>query len=139
MSTEEIIALANNLKNMYQTTNPFKIADHLGINISFSPFKKTAMQGYTYRPFDDHPPLIGINSNFDKRSQYVLCAHELGHAILHKDACNHFDDNPINNPHEYEANLFAVALLCNPDDLNFSLVNMDNYLLKSILDHNIMY
>ena len=40
---------------------------------------------------------------------------------------------------EYEANLFAVALLCNEDEFNMPLAKMSNAVLKSILDCNVSY
>ena len=39
----------------------------------------------------------------------------------------------------YEANLFAVALLCNEDEFNMPLAKMSNAVLKSILDCNVSY
>ena len=69
----------------------------------------------------------------------ALCAHELGHALLHDDGINHFattSKNAFTNI-EYEANLFAVALLFDENDFNVPLVSMSNYTLKSILDYNI--
>ena len=43
---------------------------------------------------------------------------------------------------ERDANLFAVALLIDDEteaQLSGSLVNMENHLLKAILDYNIVY
>ena len=43
---------------------------------------------------------------------------------------------------ERDANLFAVALLIDDEteeQLNASFVNMENHLLKTILDYNIEY
>ncbi|WP_243151768.1 hypothetical protein [Clostridium sporogenes] len=47
---------------------------------------------------------------------------------------NQFGDEH-NGIEEFEANLFAVALLFDQDDLEINL--MDNYILKSLLDMNI--
>ena len=69
----------------------------------------------------------------------VLCAHELGHALLHSDAVNNFaatSKNAFKNV-EYEANLFAVSLLFDEEDFNIKMLNMSNYLLKQVLDYNI--
>ena len=38
---------------------------------------------------------------------------------------------------EYEANLFAVSLLFDDDQFNMPILEMSNYILKSILDWNI--
>ena len=68
-----------------------------------------------------------------------MCAHELGHEILHSDDINNFavtSKNTFKNV-EYEANLFAVSLLLNESDFNMKVLNMSNYLLKQVLDYNI--
>ena len=82
-------------------------------------------KAYTIRS-DNYPTIIIINGRYEHKSQLVLCAHELGHALLHS------DDNV-----EYEANLFAVSLLFNESDFNMKVLNMSNYLLKQVLDYNI--
>ena len=90
-------------------------------------------KAYTIRS-DNYPTIIIINGRYEHKSQLVLCAHELGHALLHSDDINNFavtSKNAFKNV-EYEANLFAVSLLFNESDLNIS-----NYLLKQVLDYNI--
>ena len=74
----------------------------------------------------------------------MLCAHELGHALLHEDCVNHFavTNKNVTTHVEQEANLFALALLTSDDideDLCIPLSNMSNYLLKSIMDYNIKF
>ncbi|WP_461207855.1 ImmA/IrrE family metallo-endopeptidase [Clostridium sp. DL1XJH146] len=139
MPKDEIVSLALELKSYYKTNDPFKIGRNMGMKFDFFPFRKVAMQAYVIKPYANSKPLIYINSNFDKLSQKVLCAHELGHAIMHSNPCNHFDGNSISTLHEYEANLFAVAFLFNPDIFIMDITKMDNYLLRSILDNNINY
>ena len=90
-------------------------------------------KAYTIRS-DNYPTIIIINGRYEHKSQLVLCAHELGHALLHSDDINNFavtSKNAFKNV-EYEANLFAVSLLFNESDFNIS-----NYLLKQVLDYNI--
>lgn len=60
----------------------------------------------------------------------VLYAHELGHAFLN----HNYKDKNLEI--EYEANLFAAALLFG-DSFNVPLVQMNNCVLQSILDKNI--
>ena len=75
--------------------------------------------------------------HFNKKQQNILAAHELGNALLHKDNYyNQFGDSR-NYKQEYEANLFAVALLFNKEDFNCNICLLDNYELKFILDYNI--
>lgn len=139
MLPSDIIQYSINLKNYFKTKDPFEIARQLDISIHYVNFNKKAVQAYTLKPFENFPPVICINSNFDIKSQKVLCAHELGHAIFHQDTFNHFDGNPIINSKEYEANLFAVTLLFELSKFNMNILKMDNYLLKSLLDYNIKF
>ena len=61
----------------------------------------------------------------------------MGHALLHDDKLiNQFKDNHNGN-YEFEANLFAVALLFNEEDFNIKFNKLDNYILQGILDSNI--
>ncbi len=95
-------------------------------------------QAYT-RQSANYPTLIIVNGIYEYNSQMVLCAHELGHALLHSDAVNNFavtSKNAFKNV-EYEANLFAVSLLFDEEDFNIKMLNMSNYLLKQVLDYNI--
>lgn len=135
----DIVEVAIKLKEEYKTTNPFTIAEMLKIDCDFVTFRKNALQAYILKPFEDVAPCICINSNFDKKSQQVFCAHELGHALLHKDGCNHFDGNSLLNSNEYQANLFAIALLFDPNLFEIPIQLMDNYILKAILDYNVNY
>jgi len=84
-------------------------------------------------------PVISINVHYTMFSQLVLCAHELGHALLHKD--NYYNGFDGEDPQqEYEANLFAVAFLF-PEEkyelFDTPLEKMSNAELKCILDANI--
>ena len=139
MTGNDIVEMAMKFKEIYKTNNPFKIAELLKIDCNFVTFRKDVMQAYIIKPYEDIPPCICINSKFDKKSQQIFCAHELGHAVLHKNACNHFDGYSPSNSNEYEANLFAIALLFDPDLFEMDIRKMDNYILKSILDYNVNY
>ena len=61
-------------------------------------------KAYTIRS-DNYPTIIIINGRYEPKSQLVLCAHELGHALLHSDDINNFavtSKNAFKNV-EYEA------------------------------------
>lgn len=133
MESDEIIQLAKKLKKKYGN-DPIEICNKINIIIRHIKLKPDVYQAYTITPFGK--PIINLNEHFTNLSQKVLCAHELGHALMHKDKLiNEFNDN--NEIYEYEANLFAVALLFNEDDFDIELKKMDNYLLKGLLDMNI--
>lgn len=137
--TKEIINLAYCLKKTLKTKDPFEIAKIYGIKVLLW---DTTIEGFKAQilKMGSCPTLITINRKYDEIAQKVLCAHELGHAFLHEDVVNHFDVND-QRAHtmdvEYEANLFAVALLCEQADLNYPISKMDNRMLRSILDFNI--
>lgn len=139
MTSDNIVDIAIKIKKQFKTNNPFKIADLLGIKFNYFPFKKDVIQAYILNPIESKSPCICINSNFNKKSQQIFCAHELGHAILHKGQCNHFDVDSISSFTEYEANLFAVALLFDTDSFCMDIRKMDNYMLKTILQFNVDY
>ena len=89
-----------------------------------------------------YPTIISINDSYTESSKKILCAHDLGHALLHEDCLNYFSvtSKNVTTVVEREANLFAIALLtdCSIDEqLPLPLANMNNYLLKSIMDYNI--
>lgn len=138
MRAKEIKNLAEDLRENYNTRNPFELADKFGIKVLISKVLPADKKAYTIKS-DNYPTIIIINGRYEYKSQMVLCAHELGHALLHSDAVNNFavtSKNAFKNV-EYEANLFAVSLLFDEEDFNIKMLNMSNYLLKQVLDYNI--
>lgn len=138
MKAKDIKKLAEDLRENYNTRNPFELAEKYGIRVVVSKMLPIDRKAYTIRS-DNYPTIIIINGRYEHKSQLVLCAHELGHALLHSDDINNFavtSKNAFKNV-EYEANLFAVSLLFNESDFNMKVLNMSNYLLKQVLDYNI--
>ncbi|HDR4908772.1 TPA: ImmA/IrrE family metallo-endopeptidase [Bacillus cereus] len=72
------------------TTNPFEIAKRKNIIVLFEDLGNTLGFYNTYKRFK----FIHINNKIDEITQRFVCAHELGHAVLHP-----------------KANTFAVELL----------------------------
>ena len=120
MKAKDIKKLAEDLRKNYNTRNPFELAEKYGIRVVVSKMLPIDRKAYTIRS-DNYPTIIIINGRYEHKSQLVLCAHELGHALLHSD--------DINN--------FVVSLLFNESDFNMKVLNMSNYLLKQLLDYNI--
>lgn len=138
MKAKEIKKLAQDLRENYNTRSPFKIAEKFGIRVHVSQSMPLDNKAYTIRT-ENYPTTIIINGRYDENGQIALCAHELGHALLHTDGINTFavtDKNAFINV-EYEANLFAVSLLFDERDFNVKILSMSNYPLKEILDCNI--
>ena len=71
-------------------------------------------------------PFIFINSSLSDEMKRIVCAHELGHAMLHRKLCREmknqticeFEIFDIRNSAEYEANIFAAGLLIDEDELS---------------------
>lgn len=112
MSIKQIVA---QLIRKHGTNNPFRIASQKNILVLFEPLG--GMMGYfnTYKRI----PMIHINDSMDEHDQRYTCAHELGHAIQHRNVNTPFlKRNTLQSIDkiEREANEFAVELLI-PDDL----------------------
>ena len=139
MRARDIKRLAQDLRYSYNTQDPFVIAERFGIRAVVSNALPKETKAYTIKS-ENYPTIVMIAASYERKSQVVLCAHELGHALLHEDGFNSFavtTKNAFKNV-EYEANLFAVSLLFNEQDFNMKILSMSNYLLKQILDHNII-
>lgn len=126
MKKEDIILCARLLRSIFGTTNAIEIAHRLQYEVGFVDAYLQVFKAGTFK--DNGRNAIYINERYDNISKIILCAHELGHAVL-----NHKDKNLES---EYAANLFAVALLFD-DSFNVPLAQMSNYALQSILDINI--
>ena len=143
MKSADIVALAKRLRSSWNTNDPFEIAKKFGIEVLF---RDIAIKGFTAQTvkIPGYPTIISINNAFNEKSKKILCAHELGHALLHDERVNYFSITKKNvlTYVERDANLFAVALLIDDEteaQLSGSLVKMENHLLKAILDYNIEY
>ena len=141
MNAKDIIELAKGFKRNWHTNDPYVIAERLGIVVLH---RKAVIKGFTAQTVkvNGYPTIISINDAYTEKSKKILCAHELGHALLHEGCVNHFaiTSNNYSTNVEREANLFAVALLTDEsldERLNMPLAKMNNYLLKSILDYNL--
>lgn len=122
--------IAESLVRKYKTRNPFRIADELGFIVI-----RTSLQGI--RGFWHHTQrqhIIFIDENLPECAARFVCAHEIGHILLHRgynriymDANTYF---PVNRQ-EIEANRFAVDLLYDDEDLRFFL----DYPIQLAADH----
>lgn len=99
-----------NITEKYQTTDPFEIASQKNIIVLFEDLGNTLGFYNTYKRFK----FIHINNRIDEVTQRFVCAHELGHAVLHPKANTPFLRNQTFfsvDRLEIEANTFAVELL----------------------------
>lgn len=107
--------LATQLSNKFNTRNPFKLASALDIDVRYEEMGK----GLGYCDENFRIKAIHISVNAEEKYCPFICAHELGHLIMHTNMNTLFLSTytlfPINKL-EKEANLFAVELLL-PDKL----------------------
>lgn len=135
---EGIIETAKDIISTFATKDPFKIAQLLDIPIIYREYGE-GVKGYCIKI---HNKLhIIINSRFDRRAQNIICAHELGHALLHTENLTPvftaaFKENS-NSILEYEANLFAAIMLLDEQELNVKFSEMSNYVLMGIFNENL--
>lgn len=99
-----------NIVEKYQTTDPFEIARQKEITVLYADLGNTLGFYNTYKRFK----FIHINNQIDEITQRFVCAHELGHAVLHPKSNTPFLRNQTFfsvDRLEIEANTFAVELL----------------------------
>ncbi|CAM4060950.1 ImmA/IrrE family metallo-endopeptidase [Bacillus pacificus] len=92
------------------TTNPFEIAKRKNIIVLFEDLGSTLGFYNTYKRIK----FIHINNQINETTQRFVCAHELGHAVLHPKANTPFLRNQTFfsvDRLEIEANTFAVEML----------------------------
>lgn len=131
MNCSKILKCADRLVKTYDTRDPFKIAEYLGINLHYENLKN--LKGfYTYILRNRY---IVINNNIDEISARIVCAHEIGHDRFHRGlGINMFQDEFCvslkKSLPEIESNFFAAEILI-PDD-SFLNLAFENYTCSQI-------
>ncbi len=98
------------LTEKHQTNNPFEIVERKNIIIRYFPLGNTL--GFYMK--NARQKVITLNSDNNRHLMRFVCAHELGHAVLHQDENTPFlHKNTLFSKDriEREANEFAVQLL----------------------------
>ena len=106
------------LVKRYDTRDPYRIAERLGIHIYEEDFGR--LKGM-YRVILRRR-CIFINRNLDEDTRRIVCAHEIGHDRLHRDLAQgsglqEFMLYDMTARPEYEANLVAAAILLPTDEV----------------------
>lgn len=107
---------AASLVRKYGTRDPFRIADALGISVARVPL--SGIRGFYHDM--KRCKIIYIDDSLCDADARFVCAHELGHALLHRGCNRIFMDSHTYfavNRYEIEADRFAVDLLFDDDDL----------------------
>lgn len=108
--------LADSLVRKYNTRNPFEIISNLNVIVVFYPLH--GVKGF-YQYFQRNN-IIYIDETLSDREKSFVCAHELGHMLLHKKANAIFMDSRTQlntSKYESEANRFAMNLLLSDEDI----------------------
>lgn len=112
--------IAESLVRKYRTRDPFRIAQELGYVVIRAPMK--GIRGFYQKLHRRH--VIYVSSELSEPEARFVCAHEIGHAQLHRGHNRIFTDTntyfAVDRP-EIEANRFAVDLLYDDEDLRFFL------------------
>ncbi|WP_084159477.1 ImmA/IrrE family metallo-endopeptidase [Paenibacillus ehimensis] len=108
---------AQKLWRKYRTSCPFKIARLLRITILYLALPEN-VKGYCDQVL--RRKFIVLNQNLSEEEHKFVCAHELGHILLHKKVNHYFIKQhtliPIGR-YEREAHTFAVHLLTAGDSI----------------------
>ena len=110
--TQFITEMSQSLVLRFNTRDPFFICDALGVLVRFKELGN--VKGiYT---FYKRNRFVIINSSLCDDEKRIVCAHELGHDLLHRDISknSHLYDirlNDLSLKPEFEANVFASELL----------------------------
>lgn len=112
--TRKIKRIVAYYQKKYGTTDPFSIADALGIEVQIGDIgSKSGCYMYLKRS-----KCIWLNENLKQHEAEFVMAHELGHAIMHpRENCYFIKYKTLllSTRKEIEANKFAVEFLI-PDD-----------------------
>lgn len=137
--------IVNNLKEKYETNNPFILAKYLNILILYEELGE--IKGY----YNKHArqKMIHLNNNLEEHELYFTCGHELGHAIMHQNTNTPFlKANTLFSVDklEIEANQFSVDLIIDDTDIKtylkeyfYSVDRISNMLRmdRSIIEYKI--
>lgn len=108
--------LADSLVRKYNTRNPFEIISNLNVIVVFYPLH--GVKGF-YQYFQRNN-IIYIDETLSDNEKLFVCAHELGHMLLHKNANAIFMDSRTQlntTKYELEADRFAMNLLLSDADI----------------------
>ena len=111
-------ALADELIAAWHTNDPFELCNALDIVVVTVPLA-AEIRGFCQFTLNTH--IIYLNQSLDDRQRKFVCAHELGHVLLHPRDNRIFLDTAtyqVTARLEVAANRFACHLL-NPEDSAF--------------------
>lgn len=128
---EYIQNVANKLIKKFDTRDPFQLCQAVGVEVFYADLG--SLKGM-YKYLKKNRFAV-INENLDPFTKTLVCAHELGHDILHQNLARkvclqEFILYDMKSRPEYEANIFASEILL-PDDIILNLAR-DGYDIEQI-------
>ncbi|MDA3973253.1 ImmA/IrrE family metallo-endopeptidase [Enterococcus thailandicus] len=106
----DIINLVGNLKKEYGTADPFGISEKMGIEIKYVPFLENPKG--QFQDLLGYPVILLNESLKESEERFYICAHELGHALFHKEISSYYvSTRNSRSKSESEANCFAANLI----------------------------
>ncbi len=117
-STDRVIKEVANLVRKTSSRDPFEICRQKKINVRYHFLGDIKAYYFSVSRIRN----IVINESSNDVAKKILCAHELGHVVLHEDiASKHgFHESTLfdaTTHTEYEANLFAAELLISDEEI----------------------
>lgn len=117
----DIVDAVKRVKRKYGESDPFRLCRAMGIIVNFVSLgtSEDAIKGFFV--YSNRKGVITINSDLPEVIQRIICAHEIGHYILHKNrkACAFHEvglyDESVEC--EKEANFFSAEYLLEDDDV----------------------
>lgn len=111
------MAIVSGLIKQQHTNSPFEICDNLNYIVLYVPL--VGVRGF-YQHYANRD-IVYIDCNLPDQVKRFVCAHELGHSIMHKEINSIFLDTRTylkTSLYERQANQFAINLLY-PHDSDF--------------------
>lgn len=124
--------------------DPFEAARLAGVSVTFKDLG--SLKGAYFPAFET--PVIAVNQSLDDNMKRIICAHELGHHLLHgrtAQSCRELRFDSTAGILEREANIFAAVFLIDYDraltllkdgytvDQTAAILETDAQLLKFLL------